>query len=573
MFAPLNGAELNGGATSSQVGGELRARASAGALFHVERSLRDLVQVSDGTLRLLNFETPGTPLGAGGFDTTLGSVVDDLRTCEIVDGELVVNTSDGDITNAESANDFITYATTNDPRYKTVILESVMVNVFPEVLTSRGLGSNIPRYAQAGIVLGTGTQIPDEYVKLVLAGRGTSNAFQIASGNAIDKIVKISDVSNAASVAFDLFDIADVDLKLTVDLANNTVAADVVCRDAAGNALGGISPESKSGYYTLAPYPLPASIASRFTSDRSQDAPAFGVTSNDYLSLDSYPARWKSLRVSSPEAGYELTGLSLNAQSTASMSPIVEKPIATNLSALASAESDFIRLANIGGLLAGSAATSALFRTESDLTVTMRGTAAASAEARRTARLRGAAVGRAQSEGAAKMVTHLAAIASGRASVIGRLSQRINVGATLEGYAITDISLQRKTLLELRITGRATTRIGPGDIRVWTSGAAGEARSIVVPTSSRVFLKQPSEYLDYDLLFDDWLLVDSTDTIQDIAISHDPGITVGGMLAAPDRVKVWVGGGVDGENYKITVVANTRYRTKEIDFRIVVLEK
>lgn len=70
------------------------------------------------------------------------------------------------------------------------------------------------------------------------------------------------------------------------------------------------------------------------------------------------------------------------------------------------------------------------------------------------------------------------------------------------------------------------------------------------------FTKQPVEVQDYDFDFNDYLT-----SVSDTAVSHtvvaDTGITVAFSSLAAGIVKVFVSGGTDGEQYKVSATITT----------------
>lgn len=88
------------------------------------------------------------------------------------------------------------------------------------------------------------------------------------------------------------------------------------------------------------------------------------------------------------------------------------------------------------------------------------------------------------------------------------------------------------------------------------------------------FTQQPSEILDYDLDFREW--IPSGDTIVSVAATSDAGITLGSTIIDPTTLKIvkqWVSGGVTGTVYKIEVTATTAGgRVKQVEFKIRVRE-
>lgn len=98
-----------------------------------------------------------------------------------------------------------------------------------------------------------------------------------------------------------------------------------------------------------------------------------------------------------------------------------------------------------------------------------------------------------------------------------------------------------------------------------------------------VFVKQPSEVLDYDVDMSEWFSSipgDDIDSVQ-VAIStvmEDVPALVAGPVghpevvvigAEPTRFKVWLGEGTDRVDYVVTCVVQTeQHRTKEVEFKI-----
>jgi hypothetical protein len=86
-----------------------------------------------------------------------------------------------------------------------------------------------------------------------------------------------------------------------------------------------------------------------------------------------------------------------------------------------------------------------------------------------------------------------------------------------------------------------------------------------------VFYKQPSEVLDYDIDFTEWMT--PGDSIATATATSDAGITLGATTIIGYVVKQWVSGGTDGNSYKVTVKVTTNGgRVKEADFRVRVRE-
>lgn len=82
------------------------------------------------------------------------------------------------------------------------------------------------------------------------------------------------------------------------------------------------------------------------------------------------------------------------------------------------------------------------------------------------------------------------------------------------------------------------------------------------------FTKQPTERLDYDVDFSDWL--PNGDAIITTAVTSSPsGLTVYVTDAATLIPKLWVSGGLDRISYVVSVTVETNQgRNKEVNFKI-----
>lgn len=86
------------------------------------------------------------------------------------------------------------------------------------------------------------------------------------------------------------------------------------------------------------------------------------------------------------------------------------------------------------------------------------------------------------------------------------------------------------------------------------------------------FKQQPADVLDYDIDFSDFL--PTTDSISSATVTATGGALGLSYAITPKRIKVWCYGGVDGGKYKVTVTANTtEYRTKQVEFRLMVKDE
>lgn len=88
-----------------------------------------------------------------------------------------------------------------------------------------------------------------------------------------------------------------------------------------------------------------------------------------------------------------------------------------------------------------------------------------------------------------------------------------------------------------------------------------------------LFDKQPGETLDYNFDLTAWLASKAGDTITSFTISADPGITIVSSSKTGGVIKVFVSGGTDGVNYKITCTVSTAGgRVKQGEIEIAVVE-
>ena len=270
-----------------------------------------------GALFDLDFEgVTGEALAVGGFDGVLGAASNlDETTSEVTGGKLVVQTSEGDINDANAAgntgsgNDFTKTVDVSDPALTELFLTSRFDNPFTAaVLAANGItNGTIPNYVQQGIVLGTGTQNAGEMVKLVWGGvaagftPGDSAGVQLWSkGGVADQSVAIAQMIEAGK---GLFDVASVELSLELDRGANTVGQWVTLYDATGTIIGGVRPEATDGFFTVAPVAIPPLVLANLN---DPVAPThFGVTSSDNSTpvggFVSFEAAWDNLSLTSPQ--------------------------------------------------------------------------------------------------------------------------------------------------------------------------------------------------------------------------------------------------------------------------------
>ncbi len=82
------------------------------------------------------------------------------------------------------------------------------------------------------------------------------------------------------------------------------------------------------------------------------------------------------------------------------------------------------------------------------------------------------------------------------------------------------------------------------------------------------FYKQPTERLDYDIDFTEWL-PNGDAIITTDAVSDPVGLTLTITDANTIIPKVWVAGGENKKRYVVSVVCETNQgRTKEVNFQI-----
>lgn len=84
------------------------------------------------------------------------------------------------------------------------------------------------------------------------------------------------------------------------------------------------------------------------------------------------------------------------------------------------------------------------------------------------------------------------------------------------------------------------------------------------------FSKQPAEYKDYDVDYSAWLAFDAQDSLDDVQINiecltdeADDSLVVDLIQITTDTAKLWVRGGTDGAQYKITILAITTVGRKD----------
>jgi len=88
----------------------------------------------------------------------------------------------------------------------------------------------------------------------------------------------------------------------------------------------------------------------------------------------------------------------------------------------------------------------------------------------------------------------------------------------------------------------------------------------------KIFAQQPLDILDYGINLTKWL-TEGDNVISATAYSSPTGLNIVVTQETTNTPKVWISGGVDGVEYKVsaTVITNGG-RTKEFDFKIAVVE-
>jgi len=86
-----------------------------------------------------------------------------------------------------------------------------------------------------------------------------------------------------------------------------------------------------------------------------------------------------------------------------------------------------------------------------------------------------------------------------------------------------------------------------------------------------VIIQQPSDTLDYDLDFSKWIGTSGDTVVSTVATSSPVGLSVSAVVASPTRVKVWISGGADGDEYSVEITSTTtggRIKQDELAVRI-----
>jgi hypothetical protein len=86
----------------------------------------------------------------------------------------------------------------------------------------------------------------------------------------------------------------------------------------------------------------------------------------------------------------------------------------------------------------------------------------------------------------------------------------------------------------------------------------------------KTFKKQPRDHLDYDINLAEWMA--EGDEVENVEVTAPDGIEVTQVGIEPNRIKLWIKGGTNGDSYKFSPLIHTESRIKEVDFMIVVVE-
>ena len=256
--------------------------ADAVATVTIAASDSDLQAPVGTTIFELDFEgVTGEPLDVGGFDGALGTnnaitIVD--ADAEIIGGKLVVQTSEGDINDGAdnaSNNDFTKSVDLSDPALTEIFLTTRFDNPFDAAFFAAqdlpvGL---VPNFAQQGIVLGTGTQLAGEMVKLVwggVAGNPDILGVQMWTKGSGQPSIAVT-LAQMAGAGVGSTDVASVELTLMIDKVNGLSGQYVTLFDDQGTVLGGTRPTATDGFFTVAPLTTPAAVLANITFEHRTD--------------------------------------------------------------------------------------------------------------------------------------------------------------------------------------------------------------------------------------------------------------------------------------------------------------
>ncbi|MBP6733348.1 MAG: hypothetical protein KA142_01410 [Chromatiaceae bacterium] len=83
------------------------------------------------------------------------------------------------------------------------------------------------------------------------------------------------------------------------------------------------------------------------------------------------------------------------------------------------------------------------------------------------------------------------------------------------------------------------------------------------------YTKQPAEFLDYDMVYGEWLSAGDTLTSTVVTVEPADGLGVDAVLVSSPVIKLWLSGGANGTTYKLTLTTTTDAgRIKQDEFKL-----
>jgi hypothetical protein len=83
------------------------------------------------------------------------------------------------------------------------------------------------------------------------------------------------------------------------------------------------------------------------------------------------------------------------------------------------------------------------------------------------------------------------------------------------------------------------------------------------------FIKQPTDVVDYDVEYQEWLVSGDTLVSATVAITPDTDLEEDATYVLADKINIWLSGGLNGSTYKLTVTATTAAgRVRQDEFRV-----
>jgi hypothetical protein len=83
------------------------------------------------------------------------------------------------------------------------------------------------------------------------------------------------------------------------------------------------------------------------------------------------------------------------------------------------------------------------------------------------------------------------------------------------------------------------------------------------------FIKQPTDVVDYDVEYQEWLVRGDTLVSATVAITPDTDLEEDATYVLADKINIWLSGGLNGSTYKLTVTATTAAgRVRQDEFRV-----